>query len=260
MQIVWPKGVNKAFLFLFIVIGFFACEEYNEGCMDANATNYDFSYEKPCCCVYPRMIFQTPLRVDNTNFLTSDTLYTDDAEGFLIGEINFIANEIELTRKDGSITHPTDSLIQYVVDSDVMPVKITKINSNGANYLESDSIRQIDFKISSNATLDQMRPADFPVDHVFRDSTLYDFTNNEWKYLYITLRPVDGSTISLSFSPSELNVATTIQGNWGKSRGQNLTLLFYLHLDELFDGISLSDPISTLKAKIIENFPNALKI
>ncbi|GAA5221114.1 hypothetical protein [Membranihabitans marinus] len=260
MRIVWQKGINKTFLFLLIVIGFTACEEYNEGCMDANATNYNFAYEKPCCCVYPRMIFQTPLRLDNANFSTSDTLYTDNDEGYLIGEINFIANEINLTRKDGSIAQPTDSLIDYLVDSDVMPVKITKINSNGANYLENDSIKQIDFTISSNTGLNQYQPADFPVDHVFRDSTLYDFTNNEWRYLYISLRPVGGSTISLSFTPSELDIPTTIQGSWGKSKGNNLTLLFYLHIDELFKGISLSDPTSTLKAKIIENFPNALKI
>lgn len=260
MQKIWRK-INKSFLFLvFGLIFFTQCEEYNEGCMDANASNYSFANEKPCCCTYPNLIFQTTMKFEDRVFTTTDTLETDQGEAYVVNDLKFISSDIILVEDDLTENKPSDSLQSYQVSPDLLPVHIRKINNQGSIYLPTDSIQQLSFKIQDNADLNQFRPEDFPIDHSFRDSSLYNFEAENWRYFYLVIKPIDSTAIILNFSPEELNLSAKIEGRWSKTRGENLIIPFSIYFDKLLQGIDFNMTTEEIKAIILANFSESVKI
>lgn len=94
---------------LFLTAGLSGCYEPIEGCLDAQASNFDFEADKPCngCCEYPslRVDFQHKYikgeRIDNLVF--SDSVYYDiNGHPFKLDGIRFYLSGLRLVRSGGS--------------------------------------------------------------------------------------------------------------------------------------------------------------
>lgn len=93
---------------LLLMAALTGCYEPIEGCLDAQASNFDFEADKPCngCCEYPslRVDFQHKYikgeRVDNLVF--SDSVYYDmNGHPFRLDGIRFYFSGLHLVRSDG---------------------------------------------------------------------------------------------------------------------------------------------------------------
>ncbi len=100
--------MKKLFLFAFsAVLGFSACQKKVEGCLDAEAQNFQVDADRSCdsCCVYPK------LQLDVAPASPFDSL-RKDARGvpFRLRALTFYLSGIELLRADGSVFRVQDSV------------------------------------------------------------------------------------------------------------------------------------------------------
>lgn len=250
-----PGKINFFLIVLsfWIVSIFCSCEEYKEGCMDSNAINYDYQNELPCCCEYPRIQFQTTLKDNEGRKAFTDTFYLEDSTPFLVNEISFIASEVLVENQSGIRMGPTDSLIGYIISPDILPVRVSQVNSTGASFIQNDSFRNTSFQIRNIPGIASFVPEDFPIDHPFRDSVLYNFTEKRWNYLKIRLDFPGEQPLNFEFSGEEINLPVSMQGKWGKIKGKNLTINFLVNANHLMRGITLDLSNETKRSIIMDN-------
>jgi hypothetical protein len=75
-----------------------ACYTPIEGCLDTEATNFDASADKDCCCKYPLLVLNVENAYD-TLIWKPDTAYQNDlGQWFRIRDIVFYVSELKLTQ------------------------------------------------------------------------------------------------------------------------------------------------------------------
>jgi hypothetical protein len=87
-----------------------ACNTRIEGCLDPNASNFDFTAEKDCngCCTYPFMTITLSQKWNSENFSIEDTLYDLNQNPYQIVDIRYFLSSWTWKGLDNSV---------YTVDS-----------------------------------------------------------------------------------------------------------------------------------------------
>lgn len=245
---------------LLVITGLISCEEYKEGCMDASATNFKMSYQLPCCCEYPKIVFQTTLTDGKKALPFTDTFSNQMGQKFLIRDFRFIASGITLTDSLDKAYKPVDSFRNYLIPADVLATNVLGLNSTGANFMYDGAFDHLNFLIDRVAELDNKVPKNFPYDHPFRDSSFYDFSKQSWILIRVVIDVVDHGLISLNLPNAGLPVAVNIPGRWTKSRGQNLTVNFRVNMSTLFSDMDFSLPPEDLLAGFKTNLPFSFEL
>src|SRR5690606_17141938 len=99
MWIKWLKKARPESLVVILILAaiLMSCEEYQEGCMDATATNFRVSNQVPCCCEYPVLVFQTTFTKDSVTRSFADTFTNSFGQQYLIRDFRFIATGVTLS-------------------------------------------------------------------------------------------------------------------------------------------------------------------
>lgn len=86
------------------------CNTRIEGCLQANAENFDLNAEKPCdgCCTYPSMGLSLSQKWGTRNFANSDTLYDIHGVPYRIQDLRYFLSSWSWTDDQGH---------DYTVDS-----------------------------------------------------------------------------------------------------------------------------------------------
>jgi len=86
-----PEQIVILLTMLCFVLVEWACNTRIEGCLDPNASNFDFTAEQDCdgCCTYPFMTFTLSQKWNNENFSTADTLYDLNQNPYKIVDIRY---------------------------------------------------------------------------------------------------------------------------------------------------------------------------
>lgn len=103
-QFVW---IVAASLFVFTGTG---CNTKIEGCLEANAENFDLNAERPCsgCCTYPSMNLSLTQKWNDRNFTNSDTLYDIHSNPYKILDLKYYLSSWAWLDTEG---------VYYTVDS-----------------------------------------------------------------------------------------------------------------------------------------------
>lgn len=245
---------------LLAMVGLMSCEEYKEGCMDASATNFKVSNQLPCCCEYPKIIFQTTLTDGKKTLPFSDTFTNEIGQQYLIRNFRFIASDITLTDSLDITYKPVDTFNNYIIPADILAANVLDLNSTGANFMHNGTFDHLYFSIDRVGELDSRIPKDFPLDHPLRDSSFYDFSKNSWILIRAVIEIVDKGLISLNLPNSELPATVSVPGRWTKNRGQNLTVNFRVNISTLFSDMDFSLPPEDLMQEFKTNLPFSFEL
>ena len=243
------------FVSVLVIFGLYSCEEYQEGCMDASATNFRISNQLPCCCEYPQLVFQTTLTDDTATLAFADTFVNQLGQRYLIRDLRFIASGIRIADSLDRVFGPTDTFDQYVVSPDILAIDVLNLNSTGANFMQNGRFDEISFDLDKIDELQAKTPGDFPVDHPFRDSVFYDFNRQQWTVAKATIDVVDQGLITIILSGDDWPASFRIPGHWTKSKGNDLTVNFRINIGTLFGGMDFSLPENDLKREFGTNLP-----
>ena len=148
-------------MMLLAIAGLISCEEYKEGCMDASATNFKVSNQLPCCCEYPKIVFQTTLMDGEKTLPFTDTFTNQMGQQYLIRNFRFIASGITLTDSLDKIYKPVDSFRNYLIPADVLATNVLGLNSTGANFMYDGTFNHLNFLIDRVEELDNKVPKNF---------------------------------------------------------------------------------------------------
>ena len=106
------KADMKWCLWLIIAAPLFTwnCNTRIEGCLDAQANNFDFSAELACsdCCTYPSMILSLSQKWQDRNFTNADTLYDQFNQPYKIQDLKYFLSSWTWKDLEGNV---------YTVDS-----------------------------------------------------------------------------------------------------------------------------------------------
>ena len=253
------EKIDLWIILLLVALGAISCEEYQEGCMDAAATNFRVSNQTPCCCEYPNLIFQTTLTSDGMPRPFTDTFTNDLGQRFLIRDLRFIASDIIIRDSLGRNYAPTDTFDTYVIDPDILATDVLNLNSTGANFMSDGRFDEVAFIIGRIDGLENAAPDDFPLDHPFRDSLFYNFNDREWYAFRALIDVIDQDPLSIQLTQAELPVQMTIIGSWEKQRGGDLTVNFKVNIGKLFGNVDFSMPLADLRQQIGQNLPTSFE-
>lgn len=252
------SAMNIAFriiVSIFVICGVFSCEEYQEGCMDASATNFRVSNQLPCCCEYPKLIFQTTLTDDSTTVSFADTFTNSLGQQYLIRDLRFIASAIAVVDSLDKVYYPTDTFDHYIISPDILAIDVLNLNSTGGNFMKDGRFDELSFELDQISELQGKVPDDFPVEHPFRDSFFFDFNRQDWVVARATIDVVDQDQVTIRLTGEEWPIPIRIPGQWSKSRGKDLTVNFRINISTLFGNMDFSLPESDLKREFGANLP-----
>ena len=244
---------------LFAAWAILSCEAYREGCMDANATNFQISNQVPCCCEYPLLIFQTTLTSSGETRAFTDTFTHHTGEQFLIRDLRFIASDITLRDSLDRIFTPTDTFDNYMISPDILAVDVFNLNSKGGEFMTNGRFTSLDFVLDRPGSLADKTHRDFPLEHPFRDSMFYDFQRNDWHVFKITVEIVDQGLLQIQLTSGEMPVPLMVSGDWTKRLGADLTVNFRMDVDALFAEIEFGMEESAIRQQIAENLPVSIE-
>ncbi|HLT95133.1 MAG TPA: hypothetical protein VKZ56_11255 [Membranihabitans sp.] len=236
-----------------------SCEEYREGCMDANATNFQVSNQVPCCCEYPSIIFQTTLTHGGQAAGFTDTFTNFAGQRFIIRDLRFVASGISLRDSLDRIFTPTDTFQNYAISPDILAVDVLNLNSTGADFLFNGQFRSLEFELDMPGSLADKVPRNFEVDHPFRDSSFYDFQRNEWYIFNTTLEVLNQGLLQIELTQTEFPIPIRVTGEWTKRRGADLTVHFRMDVETLMGDIDFEMGDDAIRSQIAKNLPGSFE-
>jgi hypothetical protein len=117
---------------LLIVFTGYGCNTKIEGCLEANAENFDLNAERPCsgCCTYPSMNLSLSQKWNDRNFTNADTLYDVHSQPYKIIDLKyFLSSWVWLDSEGGHYTVDSveagcnESTISFTTDNLIMDTK-----------------------------------------------------------------------------------------------------------------------------------------
>ncbi len=261
MWIKWLKKARPESLVVILILAaiLMSCEEYQEGCMDATATNFRVSNQVPCCCEYPVLVFQTTFTKDSVTRSFADTFTNSFGQQYLIRDFRFIATGVTLSDSLDQIYTLTDTFDQYKISPGILAVDVLNLDNKGSNFMWDGRFDGLQFSIDYPEELQSRRPEDFPMDHPLRDSMFYDLNRSAWVAARVVIDLPDQDLITIELTGNDLPVPVLLRGDWTKRRGNNLTVNFKINIETLFGEMDFSSPPSELIATFASNLPASIE-
>lgn len=261
-----------------LLLGFTACYEKEEGCLDISATNFDVSADKPCpddCCEYPvlrlNMLSQySDIANDTAYNFTKNKLFEVPGmpgDSFSVSRLRYFISNVKLFR-DGEAFRVADTIDlifgtdkePFIDDFSVLePGSSSNVTLGTFPYTgEFDEIR---FNFGLEGLVTGANPDSIPSSHPLSlsiDSTLWNI-NGGYQSAYIALfrdQVAEDSipfqltgTVELEFVSSEPIIITG-----GFDHQLNFAVDFY----QWFTGVDpANDDIAAIKIKILANLSDS---
>jgi hypothetical protein len=279
-------GRIKTSLLIYLCLSIASCYEPQEGCLDIQAVNYDFSADEnvPEDCQYPDLlvnishIYSTPDTI--YTFRLNDSVYLDrNNHPFIVGDLRFYISNFRLLDSDGvqsgieenlviSIPQTNGTFIEqeiednYAIASPAIPQTFT-IGTQRESFLVSG----FRFTLGIEGITNNADPALMPDNHPlsYQDSTLYFSQDSGYVFNYISLFR---DTTAADTIPEILRIGTTpylqeftfttdVKKNNGVNFQVNLQVDYSLWFAEI--DVVADDP-ATLIEKISNGIANSFSI
>ncbi len=258
-----------------------SCFEPQDGCLDIEATNFDASADKDCCCEYPLLVIEALHRYgsDTVQYLP-DSLYVNDAgQIFRIKSVAFYLSEIQLFQNGGLLTvSDTVQLQTYsstgsdttkeTFTDDFLLVRRTPVDNPTGDFRPAGTFEKVRMRLGLSDDAQRVIPRLAPVASPLRiqgDSLWYGPSTG---YVFLQAVVVRDSTQStkpdtLAFTEADLTGFFIEQtGSFvHASGGYDFRLKLGIDYKKLFEGINWTNgDIPAWKSQIVANLPSVFDV
>ncbi len=262
-------------LYFFLPFTVLSCIKQVEGCLDTEATNYNVSADKNCCCNKPQLVLNINYLANGEPF-NSTAIHEDIAgNSYQINRIAFYISEAGLGSED-TFYIADDSLLIYSeqigqpIDSSLFHSNISLVNRTGFNLSLGDFLPKGDFEslrfrfglpeIVNNHLYEKYRRG-HPL--FIQSDSMHTFTQGNG---YIFFK------VEINLTETSQSRIITISGNENSSwielfypytsiRGEDRRLSVQIDLLRFLEGIDwINDSDEVIQDKILTNIPNVFWI
>ena len=269
--------IPAAFCWGLLLLG--GCFEPKDGCLDIEATNFDASADKNCCCEYPQLVIETAQRYDTLPYLPDSLYVASDGQIFRIKRIVFYLSEFEISQSGGlfsvgdtvrlSLYAPAgnDTLQQTFID-DFLLVLRTPVNNEVGEFRQTGDFEQVRFRLGLPPDAQRAIPALAPSGHPLgiQGDSLWLGSNTGYAFMKaIVVRDSMAATIpdTLMFTGSDIGDFFIQQtGNFiHASGGYDFRLRLTIDYKKMFEGVNWSSGDKmTWKSQIVANLPDVFTV
>lgn len=267
------KGIGWLASLVFVLV--MACGTKNEGCIDANASNFDVSADVNCCCIYPRMGLQFEFFYGDERFSLRDTLIDAAGDSFLIEDLRFYVSEVKFRDAQGKeyrfdkrvwlyplIGGGKDSV--FAID-DYALIDPNRRTMSGFTFLSPITFSGLDLMVGVADSAQACNPnAVKPLSHPLNIDldSLYNFNANNYDALLLRVRGVNDNGIEGSIKIGTLGarVPYTFTLNATAPLGYDFNVLVRVQVANLLQEIRwLSDDQALIRQKLTNNLKTLLE-
>lgn len=269
----------QTFIALACVLAIYSCYEPIDGCLDIEATNFDASADKNCCCTYPKLRLETVQRFDTLQY-RPDSLYPDGAGGlFRIKSVVFYLSEFQLFQGGGQFSVSDtvqlqafapagNDTIKETFTDDFLLVRRTPVDNELGEFKPSGDFDNVKIRLGLSPDAQRVIPRLAKAGHPLRiqpDSLWYGRDAGFVFLQAVVVRDSMAATTpdTLAFTQAEL--ADFFIGQAGsfvhRSGGYDFRLKLTVDYKKMFEGIDwTTGDISAWKSQIVVNLPNVFSV
>ncbi len=188
-------SIGRLFVVVFGLLLLASCNRV-EGCLEADASNFDPSADKNCCCEYPKLTLQIYPVVGTTSFVKTDTLSDFSGNKYLIEDLHLYLSQFKMTAPNGVSTGVSDSLTLTLEDAtgnsyeEKIEDGYVLWDSDNSSY-EVGTFRNfaefsgLEFFVGVDSAINFIPPATFEEEHALyiQEPSMYEENDNS--YLFI---------------------------------------------------------------------------
>ena len=265
--------LSHLFLLLLYLVGVFsACQEPVEGCLDIEATNFDPTADRSCCCTYPVMQLSYAYRAGEVSFNLNTPYEYRPGDTVVFRRAAFYISELVLKR-GAEVFAPFDSIWLYRarnadLDSSLWLGNLALINrsafsSNMGRFREIGTFDGFRMRLGLDDTLNQLDPEIQPRRSrmAIQADSMHQFDNNGYLFLKFELYlPALDKDIEVSIDRRDPLVQIERDLNIVGRLGQNTRIVMTIDYLEWLKGIDLQqDSEDIIRTKLLENTQGALE-
>jgi len=269
-----------------------ACYEPKEGCLDAQATNFDLDTDEACsdCCTYPTLQLALQHRIvligqEAKRFSTDSVYYDGSGQPFRFNDIRFYLSNLRLVRFDGSVAMVSDTIELDLYAPSGAPRKAT-IEDNfllanplfeqtytiGAFRESGSSFEKIRFAVGiegiANEAIPDSLPDDYPLGRIEAALDLHFNQDSGYVFSHIELFR---DTAAADTIPVVLRIGTTPylrtvelslpSGGYSPTDGFNTLVTLRVNYVEWFQSLNVrQDTPAQMIEKIVQNLANSFSV
>lgn len=254
------------------------CYERKAGCLDLEASNWDASADKNCCCEYPKLKLEVRQRMD-TLFFSPDSFYQNDlGQSFRLREALFYLSEFEL-KQMGQALRVADTVrlklwppaggdtLQQSFTDDFLLVRRGAVDNEVGEFRTSGTFDSLRFRLGLPAAVREVIPQKAPTGHPLAVQPEGMWVSRDTGFVYARLvveRTVNAAlqTDTLAFTRLNFdNLVMRFGGIFTHRSGTDFKLILKVDYLKLVQGVNLSEPdISTLKSQLTANWPAVFSV
>ncbi|MFM9946750.1 MAG: MbnP family protein [Saprospiraceae bacterium] len=269
-----------------------ACYEPKEGCLDAQATNFELDADEACpdCCEYPSLQLALRHRIvlfgqEDDRFSTDSVYYDGSGQPFRFKNIRFYLSNVRLVRSDGSVAMVSDTIELNLYDPSGAPRKAT-VEDNfllanplfeqtytiGAFRESGSSFEKIRFAIGvegiANEAIPDSLPDDYPLGRIEETLDLHFNQDSGYVFSHIELfrDTTAADTIPVVLRIGTLPYLRTVElsfpsGGFTPTDGFNTLVTLQVNYVERFQSLNIrQDTPAQMIEKIVQNLANSFSV
>jgi len=272
---------NFQFPVLALALALVSCFEPKDGCLDIEATNFDASADKNCCCEYPLLVIEALHRYgsDTVQYIP-DALYENSAgQIFRIKSLAFYLSEIQLFQNGGLLT-VTDTVqlqtyaqagndtVKTTFTDDFLLIRRTPVDNAVGDFRPVGAFEKVRLRLGLSAEAQRVIPRLAPSCSPLRiqgDSLWYGPSAGYVFMQAVVVRDSMQATLPDTLASTTADLPDFFiekTGNYTHaSGGYDFRLKLGIDYKKLFDGIDwTSNNIPAWKSQIVANLPSAFTV
>jgi hypothetical protein len=259
------------------------CDAPTRGCLDIEATNFEFTADKPCedeCCIFPNLMVVINQEYENTIFKENEVYKNDLNQWFRIKSAAFYLSDFKLQQQgiqylisDSLRTSvfgsgATDTIAQTFLDDVVLARRIPLEYAVGT-FKKSGFFDQIDFKIGLDAPQNSIIPRKTPSGHPLNKQTDSLWLSRSEGFVWMQIVVAKDSTAAtiadtLRFTSTDFGAAPTLiqkTGNFEHKTGFDFKVGLKIDFAQLVKGVDFANTSKDKwKIKMISNLSSTFDV
>lgn len=266
-------------LCLLLILFQTACFEPQEGCLEVEATNFDASADKDCCCEYPQLVLDVVQRFDTLSF-TENAAYPAPLNGrlfrlksvtFYLSDFQLVQNGVPYTINDTVQLRAFDPVgqdtIKETLNDDFLLVRRQSYSNNVGDFRIDGTFEQASIRLGLTEQAGRVVPRLVRTGHPLRTQADSLWHGRSVGYIFaqvVLTRDTASATLpdTISFSRADLGdifIKTTAPVR--HATGYDFHLRLLADYRKLMLGIDLTaGDISVWKSQMKANFPNVFSV
>ncbi len=242
-----------------LLICLVACDDRSEGCLDADASNFDVTAKEDCCCEYPQLTLSIAHQFGDETFELGKDYVNAQGQIYQVLSYRYYLSGTEVQDDQETWQSVQDSLAladasggqSVFVADDAVQIVRNQFNYSVGVFLNNGSFDQLRMVPGLGAQQAVVNSDVLPDDHSLSQdgNVLY---SNSLGYLdfQISLVGPESDTLLLQ-QPASARMAQMIDIESTKVKGGDLTVRLQVDYQTWFDDLDLlSDTQSEMSAKI----------